>query len=434
MIQEAKEAWNALEGFRKNRNRCIDYTFGRQWNDKIHIDGRTITEYEYILREGNIPLKNNLIRRIVRNVLGVFRKQLPEMLKIYGEELQGVVEENSLEELYARTMEEFLISGMAVHRKGFGIRGGKRGIFTDPVSPRDFFFSTSSYDVRGRDINLIGQFHTVDFREWCEAFVTDPESYGKARKLFTYGDRRRKITELWRRELRPRYILHHEGKRVVSKCDDLSEVNQAKNHKKRWILDDVWRYYFLSEDGTVLCEGDSPYQHRSHPYIVKCYPFLDGEIHSFVADMIDQQRYANRLITLYDWVIRASAKGVLLLPKGAVEPEELQYVADQWSRFNGVILYKSQAGVADPHQVSGNTQNIGISELLEIQLKMLEDVSGVTGTLQGNLSGNSVSGTLYNQQTQNALTSLSDLMATYEDFIKACRDKDQSLLQQTNFT
>ena len=43
----------------------------------------------------------------------------------------------------------------------------------------------------------------------------------------------------------------------------------------------------------------------------KAYPFIDGEIHSFVADVIDQQRYTNRLITLNDWVIRASAKGVL---------------------------------------------------------------------------------------------------------------------------
>ncbi len=45
--------------------------------------------------------------------------------------------------------------------------------------------------------------------------------------------------------------------------------------------------------------------------------------------MIDQQRYANRLITLYDWVMRASAKGVLLLPEGSVEPENLREVADQ---------------------------------------------------------------------------------------------------------
>ena len=114
---------------------------------------------------------------------------------------------------------------------------------------------------------------------------------------------------------------------------------------------------------------------------MKAYPFFDGEIHSFVNDMIDQQRYANRLITLYDWVMRASAKGVLLLPEGSVEPENLREVADQWSRFNGVIVYKPKAGVPDPRQVSGNAANIGITELLDIQLKMLEDVSGVNGAL-----------------------------------------------------
>ena len=198
----------------------------------------------------------------------------------------------------------------------------------------------------------------------------------------------------------------------------------------RWFLDDVWRYYFVTENGTVLREGDSPYIHGGHPYVVKCYPLLDGEIHSFVSDFIDQQRFTNRLVTLYDWMLRASAKGVLMIPEESVGRMSAEEMARRWSRFNGVITYRGKDGQQAPSQVTGNASNLGITELLKIQLKMFEDVSGVNATLQGNLATNSVSGTLFNQQTENSLTSLRDLIDSFISFINACTQMDRSLLAQ----
>lgn len=48
---------------------------------------------------------------------------------------------------------------------------------------------------------------------------------------------------------------------------------------------------------------------------------------------------------------------------------------------------------------------------------MMEDISGVNGALQGKLESNSMSGTLYNQQTQNSLTALADLLRSFDDFV-----------------
>lgn len=431
MLQQAKEYWDQLSNFRKNRNRCRDYTFGRQWNDIIEIDGRKISEYEYILSEGNVPLKNNLIRRIVRNVLGVFRSRLPDIMKeYYSGPLSRIAEENSLPELFCRSMEEFLISGMVVHRKRIGPFNGSSGIWTQAVSPASFFFNTDSHDSRGWDINMAGQIHRVEMRDWCNAFVKKPEDYRRALQMFDEGKRTVKITEVWRKEIVPRYIVHDRARGLVYR------VSEAKGKRlampKKWLAQEMWRYYFFSDDGTLLAEGDSPYMHGGHPYVMKCYPFLDGEIQSFVADLIDQQRYTNRLITLYDWVIRASAKGVLLIPEGSVSPGNLRNMADQWGRFNGVIVYKADPSNPEPKQISGNMSNLGISELLEIQLKMLEDVSGVNGILQGNTSGGNVSGTLYESQTTNALYSLSDLLETFSSFIGDCASIDASLLNQRN--
>ena len=433
MLQEIRECRERLSSFRKQRRRCLDYTFGRQWNDLIEVDGRRITEYEYILREGNVPLKNNLIRRIVRNVLGVFREKLPDLMKReYGEELHEIIEKNSMEELFCRTMEEFLISGMAIHRKRLCCREGVPGVWTEMVSPSSVFFNTDTRDVRGWDINLIGQVHSVDMLDWCRAFVKTPNDYAKATRLFDHGRRRINVTEVWKREVTPRYLVHDREAGLLRRIPaGREDKERCKDMPKKWITEEVWRYYFITDDGSVICEGDSPYIHGGHPYVMKCYPMIDGEIHSFVGDMIDQQRYTNRLITLYDWVIRASAKGVLLLPEGSVSPANIRTVADQWSRFNGVIVYKSDPNRPEPKQISGKMSDLGISELLEIQLKMLEDVSGVNGILQGNTGGGNVSGELYNAQTANAMYSLQDLLETFGRFVSDCGAKDKVLFEQS---
>ena len=308
LIEQVRENREKLSKFRIKRNRCRDYTFGRQWNDLIEVDGRKITEYEYILREGNVPLKNNLIRRIVRNVLGVFHGQIEEIMEtFYGGQLKDIANRNRLDELFCRTMEEFLISGMAIHRKWLGFRDGKAGIRTDIVSPDTIFFNTDSRDVRGWDLNMIGQTHLVDFRQWCNAFVKTKEDYRHAEGLFDSGRRKINVTEVWRKETRPRFLVHDRKTGYIRRMDEREAFSAKWKHMPRkWILDEVWHYYFLTDDGTKLTEGDSPYAHGSHPFVIKCYPFLDGEIQSFVADMIDQQRYTNRLITLMYgvWVIR----------------------------------------------------------------------------------------------------------------------------------
>lgn len=393
-----------------------------------------MSEYEYILREGNVPLKNNLIRRIVRNVLGVFREKLEEVMKKeYSGELKEVAGHNSLAELFCRTMEEFLISGMAVLRKRPVVREGKETVLTEPVSPSSFFYNTDACDIRGWDIDTIGQVHRVDFNQWCKAFVKNVEDYGEALKLFQRVGNI-KVTEMWRKEITAQYLVHDRKRGRILRVNpgDAKRYKSAR-YSARWDMKEIWRYYFMTDDGNVIASGNSPYPGGGHPYVLKCYPMLDGEIQSFVGDLIDQQRYTNRLITLYDWVIRASAKGVLLLPKDAVDAKNIRNVADQWGRFNGVIVYNAKPGMPEPRQISGQNGNIGISDLLEIQLKMLEDVSGVNGILRGDTRRGNVSGELYKSQTTNALYSLADLMETFMEFVRENAIKDALLMNQSPF-
>ena len=491
ILMEAQHYWDNMSQFRKERERNKRYTYGYQWDDVITVDGKSMTEEEYIKSQGNVPLKNNLIRRLVRNVLGVYRSQMKEPTctardrqeQKLGETMSTILQcnmqLNRMSEVYARTMEEFLISGFIVHRKWYGWRNDKLDCWTDYVQPNNFFIDNNMRDFRGWDVTCLGEVHDIDFGTLCSNFAESPEDYKKLAQIYTFARQksslqtacerfgysrlqnydflftadptRCRVIEVWRKESKPRYRCHDYNNGDVFKIDieDYDELVGKVNEERlqrgmaagmseddiplietQWMMDDYWYYYYLTPFGHILKEGESPYDHKSHPYVFKAYPYIDGEVHSFVADVIDQQRYTNRLITMSDWIMRASAKGVLLVPEEAIGSMDINEIADEWSRFNGVIAIKTKNGAPMPQQIANNATNIGINELLSLQLKFFEDISGVNGALQGKAGYSGTSGSLYAQQTQNATTSLLDLLDSFSGFVIDAAYKDVKNIQQ----
>ena len=133
---------------------------------------------------------------------------------------------------------------------------------------------------------------------------------------------------------------------------------------------------------------------------------------------------------MHDWIMRASAKGVLIFPEDCLpKGMDLNDIADEWARFNGVIAIKKGAKQL-PQQIANNATNIGISELLNLQLKLVEDISGVNGSLQGKPGYSGMSAALYSQQTQNATVSLLDLLDSFSGFVIDGAYKDVKNIQQ----
>lgn len=495
ILMEAQYYWSRMDDFRRDRERNKRYCYGYQWDDPIEVEENcvkeTITEEEYIKRQGNVPLKNNLIRRLVRNVIGVYRSQSKEPTctardrdeQKLGETMSTILQcnmqLNRLSEVLARTMEEFLISGFIVHRKSYGWREGKEDCWTDYVQPNNFFIDNNMRDFRGWDVTMLGEVHDISFGQLCEQFAHSPVDYHRLREIYKYAARkdyiantaasfgysklnnydflftsepgRCRVIEVWRKEQKPRYRCHDPQNGDVYKIDEedyrdeVVAVNEERLRvgleagmeedeipliRAEWFMDDYWYFYYLSPFGDILKEGETPFEHQSHPYVFKAYPFIDGEIHSFVADVIDQQRYTNRLITLYDWVIRATAKGVLLIPRDCLGETSIDDIAEQWSEVNGVIVFEPSKSGQMPTQIAANATNIGIGELLNMQLKFFEDISGVNGALQGKPGYSGTSAALYSQQTQNATTSLLDLLEAFSYFIKDGAYKDVKNMQQ----
>ena len=159
VLWEAQQYWWAMETFRQDRERNKNYTYGRQWDDVICVDGVSMKEEDYIRKQGNVPLKNNLIRRMVQAVLGVYRSQAKEPTctardrdeQKYGETMSTVLQcnmqLNRMTRINARCMEEFLISGFVVQRKWYGWREDKLDCWTDYVQPNNFFIDNNMRDA-----------------------------------------------------------------------------------------------------------------------------------------------------------------------------------------------------------------------------------------------------------------------------------------------
>lgn len=77
-LYDAYYAWESLRDFREEAKRNAMYTFGNQWGDYVVVNGKKIKEEDYIKSQGKVPLKNNRVRSLVRNVLGQFSNNQTE--------------------------------------------------------------------------------------------------------------------------------------------------------------------------------------------------------------------------------------------------------------------------------------------------------------------------------------------------------------------
>lgn len=486
-LDMARRAWEELDSHRRERSRNRDYTFGKQWNDSITLsDGRTVTEEQYLKEQGKVPLKNNLIRQLIKNVVGQFRSTQTQPVcvardrkeqplgEILSSAMEYVYQHNRVWELDGRTLEEFLISGSCFHKVLYGTRGEKTDVWIDEVNPSRVFFNVME-DSRHWDCTLIGEIHDVPISVLLSRFsggdrdraielrniYSDARETDFAQQYDTISDERIdnldffrpsdgnmcRVIEVWRYESRERIRCHDTLKGITYKAEISAADAIEKENRKRireaaksgikpsqvpvikteWFIDMIWYYRFLSPFGHILAEGETPYWHGSHPYAFKLYPLIDGEIHSFVEDVIDQQRYINRLITMVDFIMGSSAKGVLLFPEDQIpDGMTIEDIADEWTRYNGVILFRPKPGSPLPQQIAVNATNVGAYELLNLQMKLFEDISGVHGAMQGKGTAPGTSYALYAAQIQNSSLNLVDIFESYKNFRQ---DRDTKLMK-----
>lgn len=74
ILTQAYEAWSSASALRSRRLRYKRYTYGDQWSDIVSdSSGKLHVERDLIEQTGNRPIINNLIRQLVKTIVGRFR-------------------------------------------------------------------------------------------------------------------------------------------------------------------------------------------------------------------------------------------------------------------------------------------------------------------------------------------------------------------------
>lgn len=425
ILARAYSAWNRGGTFRRRRERCKRYTYGDQWSDTVRdCGGAVVTEGEMIERNGKRAYTNNLIRQLVKTVVGRYRTMAADE-GLYRGDIAALARANSLAELDSRALEEFLISGCAVQRVVEERRWNGNGVWVDNVDPRRFFVNAFR-DPRGWDIDLVGMLHDMSLPELVNRFghgdqaraaelrriygaigsapsIGGDDAAGEAFFAAAEADRCR-VVEVWTFDSRP------------------AAGGGADS-------DFCWHCRYFAPDGSLLDEYDSPYAHGAHPFAVKFYPLTDGEVHSFVEDVLDQQKFINRLIVMLDHIMACSAKGVLLFPVEQLPDDStMAEVADTWARADGVIPITGR-GLQLPQQINGNGGNSGAYQLLQLQMRLFEQVSGVGSALMGR-SSVARGADMLDNEVRNATIALADLFESFRSFTSARNEKALRVFQQ----
>jgi len=499
IISYAGQCKSAFEAFCRQADRSADYYKGNQWGDKVVIKDRfgcekTITEEDYIKSQGRPALKQNLIRPIIRNVLGQFRSS-PYKSVVYSSDeagqnaadamsvkLNDVLRYNDSVERDAREYESYLNTGAALYYTGYAFDSqvGEPMPYFQALDYHRYFQNPDASDVAGKDVHFCGDVIDIPLQEgksmyahnraqekafediyyhdtvvmpiWYNAFVeTNPAAktflansgIGNCRiirvcrlegdwhlTVHDYADASFETYSL-REFPGKKQEVEEEIARRKQMAKDLGVDYEDPAYQLKIVYEEKylrkWMYYHLSPWGHILWQAENPYQHNSHCYVVKFYPLFQGQVYGMTYDLIDQQRMVNRMVINLDFAMAASQQGVLIVDENAISDDfDLEDIAEEWTKYRGVIKIKMKDGAMIPQQLAGHQVNIGQFEMINLMMKMMMDISGVQGAMQGKAPTAGTPASLYNQQVNNSALNVMDYVESYAWFLE---QRDYKLIQ-----
>lgn len=483
--------WDAIDYLRKEHSRNLRYKNGDQWSDTVPDPDhphRTIREDALISRSGKVPLKHNYIQQYIRNIHGQLLSS-PTQTVVYARSrddqplgemltnaLQACHQLNRIRKIDINVVEELCLTGIACAKVRYGYWSTKNRTDgkIDLVNINRLFFNADIEDPRQTDIRRIGELHDYTFDDLVRNFATCREDVQALREiygichdhtklenlyenhasrlqnlnfLYTNDLGKYRVIEVWERLGRWVLYIHDyaDGTEEIYTELTMQEVeainaSRIEQGMAAGIAPDTvkliyareqyeyyWRVKYLTPNGYCIKETESPYAHEEHPYVLAAMPVIDGRFKAVLSDVIDIQRYINRLLTLLDFIIGASAKGLLMVPQECIPDDmDIQDFAREYVKTNGVILIKKGAYDKLPKQISMNGTNIGAWEMFAQEMNIMQQISGLNGAVQGQVPRANTPSSLYAQQAQN---SMMNFVVLFENYNMFCEERDEKLLK-----
>lgn len=452
LIKECRDAWQKLSAFRRRRSRCKDFAYGRQWGDSVRLpSGRIVSEATQMYEAGRTPVTNNLIGRMIRQIVGYYRHLTGSG---DGDHVSLESRPDAVMETDARSLEEFLISGMALQRVKGRRDGWLPGHDVSARSPERVFFRRFE-EADGEDVRFIGMLHDVAVSSVLEHFGSrDCRRIGQILESATGSGGREaipcvdtdiefgrtdaedlcRVVEVWRRRFMKILTLfdpitntYLAGPCTVEAANNLRRINEEREQWSRPQVvanisyAEVWEQTWMLPDGLILqrnvCRG-----RQRPPIAIRLYPMLDGEVHSLVETVVDQQKFVNRLVGLLDEILGASAKGAVLYPVDQL-PEGMTWeeLRRLWASPSAILPFKRTSRSIQPRQISTGGSCSGATELLKTQLSLFDDISGSGGILSGS-EKKATGAEMARLQRDSAQIAMLDTLAAFKAFT-AARDR-----------
>lgn len=493
LLQVCENDWNKLAPLRDERSRNIRYKNGDQWGDIIYNPDTDKWEREdvFLSGKGKTPLKHNFIQQFVRNLHGqmltnksqsiVYARaeddaQLGDMLT---NTLHACQELNDMDTLNVSVLEDLLMGGVACTkvRYTFFSEKNRNDGKVDMVGIGRLFFNTDVEDPRLDDLRRIGEIHDYSMTDLIANFAQNKADEVELRKLYAStlsrdeqigGTDMRKenklnsflmpnsmdkcrVIEVWERLGRWVTYVHDyaDGTEQItslslSEVHRLNELRIATGVELGMAPDDVavmyavpkfeyyWRASYLTPNGACIKRFETPFAHESHPYTLITMPMIDGSIKSVLGDLIDIQRYINRLMVMKDFMMGTSAKGVLLLPEECIpDGMTVDDFSREWSKPDGLIPYKAIIGKgAIPQQISNSNTDNGSTEMLNLEMNFMQQISGISNAIQGQTPHANTPSSLYAQEAQNSTLNYRILFEVFNVYVKKRDEKLLKVLMQ----
>lgn len=495
LLTRAENAWQALYDLRKRRERNINYCFIDQWSDWVYDEkGKLVRESSRIAkRTGGVALQNNHLIKIVHSLSGLYSKQSTEPVcfarspncdekaDVMTNALQANWQNNMMPDILVSEMEEMLYGGMSVVMEEWTTINGVEDAYTFVIEPSHFYFESAGIDPLHRDVELIGHFEDYSLGALAARFARSKYDYkqleyiyapyiARQQSILPNGQQTDKLKDpYWDVSDRDMCRVYHvwtKEHKLRYRCKDIMDFDQplyriepeqlplvtAENEARLAqaedagmaredvplieytpVFDTYWHYQALAPGGLILEEYDSPYEHGSHPYTFKIYEYVNGDVIPYMSPVIDQQRYINRLVTLFDIVIQASAKGITMIPKSCVPNSMSEAEFARSIRETGnFIFYDDKEGrsMNKPEVVVSNTNMTGITDMLQLQLGFIPDITSVSEALQGKTAKSGTSASRYALESQNSTTSVSALLLKFGSFEQQVAEKKMQVIHQ----
>lgn len=483
LLQEAQDAYNRLYKFRMRRKRTTRFIYEDQLGDMVvGKDGKATTLRDSLEKQlGGPASQDNHMIKIENAMEGLYAKGqgMPtcfatcDEANVKSTQLNGLLQDNydlnNLKEVLANEWMESLRGGLPVVTTEWRCENSVEDVYTYPINPDFFFFSSRGNDPRMWDVSLVGEIRDylpIDLAvelsshggnckriyDWIMTIY--PVRNGNSQTHFTteqtdinkYNDWDRtpegycRTYHVWKKQGKIRYrcvdIL--DAKHPLYKIDveDLPKVKAINaqrliegaamglapeevtliEYEQRW--DVYWHFTMLDPHGRILIEYDSPYDHESHPYTFVANKFVDGDIFPFMSLWIDQQKFINDLVMMKKLMVNKSIKGLKMVPTTLLNGMSPKEFAEMSLEIGEYLFYTPDPKTPNlkPEIINASIDVKGVDQMLEMEIRNISELSNVNDSVRGKSPSAGTPYSSYALQSENATTSLVSGLNTFNMF------------------